>query len=74
MMDCLLRYVHLCFILRKIEEFYIVVSLLSQPFQHDRWPREHPQVVLVESLPHPQMRELLRLGVLSYSVHSRLSK
>ena len=32
----------LCFVQRKFEEFYTVVSLLSQPFQHDRWPCDHP--------------------------------
>ena len=42
-MDCHPRYVH--------EEFCIVVSLLSQPFSHDRWPCDHPQVVFSESLP-----------------------
>ena len=37
-MDCHLRYVHLCSVQRKFEEFYTVVSLFSQPFPHDHWP------------------------------------
>ena len=49
-----------------------VVSPLSQPFKHDRWPCDHPQVVPVESLPLPHMRESPRLEVLSYSVHCRI--
>ena len=28
---------HTCFVLRKFEEFYTIVSLLSHPFPHDRW-------------------------------------
>ena len=32
-MDCHLRYAQLCFVQRKFEEFYTVVSPLSQPFQ-----------------------------------------
>ena len=30
---------------------------LSKPFPHDRWPCDHPQVVLAESLPLLHMRE-----------------
>ena len=54
----------LVFVQRKFEEFYTVVSLLSQPFPHDRWPCDHPQVVLAESLPLLHMRESQHLGVL----------
>ena len=61
-MDCHMRCAHLCFVQRKFGEFYIVVSLLSQPFQHARWPCDHPRVVLAESLPLLHMRESPRLG------------
>ena len=57
-MGCHLRYAHLCFVQRNFEEFYTVVSILSQPFPHDRWPCDHPQVVLVESLALLHMREI----------------
>ena len=55
-------------------EFCIVVSHLSQRFPHDRWPCDHPQVVLAESLPVPHMPESPRLEVISYPVHYRNSK
>ena len=71
-MDCRLRYAHLCFVQRNFEEFYIDVSLLSPPFQHDRWPCDHPQVA--ESLPLPHVRESPHLGVLSCSVHYLIFK
>ena len=56
------------------ESSTLSVSLLSQPFQHDRWPCDHPQVVFVETLPLPHMRESPHLGVLSCLVHYRISK
>ena len=67
-MDCLLRHAQLCFVQLKFEEFYIVVSLFSPPFQHDRWPCDHLEVVLLH------MRESPHLGVRSYSVHHRIFK
>ena len=67
MMDCNLRYAHWCFVQRKFGEFYIVVSLLAQPFPHGRWPCDHPHVVLAESLPLLHMRESPHLGVLPCS-------
>ena len=73
-MDCNLRYVHLCFVQLKFEEFYTGVSPLSQPFPHDRWPRDNAQMVLAELLPLLHMRESPHLGVLLFSVHCRISK
>ena len=50
------------------------VPLLSPPFQHDRWPCDHPQLGPVESLPLPHMHESPHLGVISCSVHCHISK
>ena len=49
-------------------------SALSFHFSHDRWPCDHPQVVLAESHPLPHMRGSPRLEMLSYSVHCRIFK
>ena len=48
--------------------------LLAQPSLHDRWPCDHPQVLLVESLPLQHTLESLHLEVISCSVHCRTSK
>ena len=69
-----MRYAHMCYVQRKVKESHTVLSLPSQPFPHDRWPCDHPQVVLAESLPLLHMRESPHLGVLSCSVHYRISK
>ena len=58
----------------KFGEFCTVVSLLAQPFPHDRWPCDHSHVVLVESLALLHMRESPHLGVISCSVHFRIFK
>ena len=71
-MDCRLGYVHLCSVQRKFEEFFTAVSLLSQPCPHDHC--HHTQVVLAESLPLLHMRESPHLGVLSCSLHYRISQ
>ena len=55
-------------------EFCITVSLLAQPFLDDRWPFDHPHVVLVESLPLQRVLESLHLEVISCSFHYRISK
>ena len=61
-----------CLAQGKFLEFCLVVSLLSQPLQHDRWSCDHPQMVLIESLPPLLMCESPHLGVLTYSMHYRI--